>query len=312
MKTQTTYLKSCSTPRPISRASKYVLGSLAAAALLPGGISSSRADDAAAATSKVHALVSFEFSDHYLTPRGMDVQSHGLVFQPLVLGFFELYKGDGFIGNATIVGGVWNCFGSGQLPSSESGSTRGTSWYEIDPIAGMSFGFAKYLTLDVTYTDFNMQIFNIPFSQHLDTKLSFDDSAFLKAFALHPYVEYWKELDGKAVANTDAKPESSYYFDLGVAPGYTFKKIGLKLEMPCRVLLPDDKFYGTGAGSSSTIGLYEVGIKGTIPLDFMPAGYGHWSLHAGFKYMGFVDDNLKATQHKDGSTQVFAGLTTFF
>lgn len=291
-------------------------GLLAASLFSAAGTLAVHAEDAVTPPppppSKVHALVNFEFSDHYLTPRGMDVQSHGLVFQPLVLGFFDLYHGEHFLNSVTLVGGVWNCFGTGQLPSSTTGSTQGTSWYEIDPIAGFSFGVAKHFTLDVTYTAFNMQIFNIPFSQHLETKLSFDDSSYLKAFALHPYISYWQELENKAVASTDKDPISSYYFDIGVAPSYSFEKCGLKLELPCRVLLPNEDFYGTGAGSSSTVGLYEVGIKGTVPLKFMPEGYGHWSFHAGFKYMNFEDRNLRATQHRPGSTAVYAGISTFF
>ncbi len=312
MKTKKTNASSRLQPEKII--SRPVLGTLAAVAVLPMITSVVRADDAG---SKVDALVNLEFSDHYLTPRGMDVQNHGLVFMPLVLGFFHAYKGDSFLNSADLVAGVWNCYGTGKIPSSDSGGTKGTGWYEIDPIAGISLGLAKHFTLDVTWTAFNMQILNIPFSTHLDTKLSFDDSDYLKAFALHPYFEFWKELSGKAVQDTDANPESSYYFDIGVAPSYTFQNCGLKLEAPCRVLLPDSKFYGTGAGTadplpSSTVGLYEVGIKGTIPMKFMPEGYGHWSFHAGFKYMGFEDDNLEATQHRTGSTQVYAGLSTFF
>ena len=42
----------------------------------------------------MHALVNFEFSDKYLTPRGMIVQDEGVVFQPLVLGFANVYAGD--------------------------------------------------------------------------------------------------------------------------------------------------------------------------------------------------------------------------
>src|SRR5882762_6875758 len=92
--------------------------------------SSVRADDATP-PSKVHALVNFEFSDKYLTPRGMIVQDSGLVFQPLVLGFANVYADkDSFINSATIVGGIWNCFGSGRLASSDSGGTDKTSWYE--------------------------------------------------------------------------------------------------------------------------------------------------------------------------------------
>lgn len=264
--------------------------------------------------SRVHALVNFEFSDKYLTPRGMIVQNEGVVFQPLVLGFANLYNGeeDDFFKSVTLVGGVWNCFGSSGLPSSDSNGAKKTSWYEIDPIAGLSFGLAKGFTLDVTYTAFNMEVFNIPFSQHLETKLSFDDAPYLKKFALHPYVILWNELDGKAVANTDANPESSYYFDVGIAPGFTCEKSGIKIEAPCRMLLANEDFYGTGAGDSSTVGLWEVGLKASMPLKSMPAGYGNWGVHVGIKYMDFVDDNLIATQGQSDTWQVYAGVSTFF
>lgn len=288
------------------------------------------ADEAPA--SRVHALLNFEFSDKYLTPRGMIVQNQGLVFQQLTLGFFNLYHQDSLINDVTLVGGVWNCFGTDRIASSDSGGNDRTSWYEIDPIAGLSFGFAKHFTLDVTYTAFDMQILNIPFSQHLETKLSFDDSPYLKAFALHPYIIYWRELDGKATAaqvpffalpgpkpGPGSLPNSSGYFDIGVAPSYTFGSWDLKVEAPCRVLLPQANFYGEYFDESSTVGLYEVGVKATVPLKFMPKGYGSWSFHAGFKYQGFVDENLKQLQQfnatssaEDGATLLFCGLSTFF
>jgi len=303
--------------------------SAAVATLSMAAPSTARADDA---TSRVHALLNFEFSDKYLTPRGMIVQNEGLVFQPLVLGFFNLYKGDKGLNDVTLVGGIWNCFGTSRLPSSDSGGSDGTSWYEIDPIAGLSFTFAKNFTLSVTYTAFDMHIFNIPFSHHLETKLSYDDSELLGAFALHPYVIFWKELDGKATAaqvpffalpgpqpGPGSLPGSSFYFDIGVTPSYTFKDIGLKLEAPCRVLLPDSEFYGEYYAKASTVGLYELGIKASMPMNFMPKGYGHWNFHAGFKYMGFVDKNLQGMQQfnatgsaENHSTLIYCGLSSFF
>jgi hypothetical protein len=54
-------------------------------------------------------------------------------------------------------------------------------------------------------------------------------------------------------------------------------------------------------------------------MNFMPAGYGHWSCHAGVRYMYFVDDNLynlntfnapgKPTRD---TVQVYAGVSIFF
>ncbi|HSH96643.1 MAG TPA: hypothetical protein VK968_21015 [Roseimicrobium sp.] len=294
------------------------LASVTALTLLPFTASQAIAADAAAPAaepapppSKVNVLLNFEFASSYLTPRGMLVQKQGLVFQPLVLAFANIYKGDSAINSVTAVGGIWNCFGTSPLPASGPAGSL-TDWYEIDPIAGVSVGFAKDFTLDVTYTAFAMQIFNLGTSQHLETKLSFNDSPYLKAYALHPYVSFWKELSGKAVANTDPVPKSSYYFDLGIAPSYTFENCGLKIEAPCRMLIPDDKFYGTGVGKGTTVGLWEAGLKGSIPLKFMPEGYGHWSFHAGYKYMKFEDPNLKITQGQANTWQVYCGISTFF
>ena len=316
-------------------ASKLILGTMAIATL-PLISTRSHADPAAPAPapppSRTDALVNFEFSDKYLTPRGMIVHDSGLDFQNLVLGFFNLYKSDSFISDVTVIPGVWNDFSSdGVSIHAPFGSSPKTDWVEIDPIAGVSVGFAKHFKLDVTYTAFNMQILDIGTSQHLDTKLEFDDSSYLKAFALHPYFEYWQELANKATAadvpslvdplnkHLGSGPGSSYYFEVGAAPSYTFQNLGLKVELPCRVLLPNKNFYGEYYSSASTVGLYEVGIKATLPLKFMPQGYGHWSVNAGFRYMGLVDKNLQDMQEFNApeksvsdTVQIYAGITTFF
>jgi hypothetical protein len=290
--------------------SNFMLGTLAAAAVLPLAVNTARADEA---PTRVNALVDLGISSHYLTPRGMDVSRQGVVFQPMVLAFFDLYKSDDFINDVSLVGGVWNCFGTHQLPSTQGYPKSQTGWYETDPIAGISVGFAKHFKLSVTYTDFSMQIENIPFSQHLETKLAFDDSDYLKAFALHPYILFWDELSGKAVASTDANPSSSYYFDAGIAPGYTFKDFhNVKLEAPCRILMAPSEFYGSAAGQTTFVSLYEFGVKASVPLDFMPAGYGHWNAAVGFKRMGFDNPNLRATQGEAGSTVVYGDISTFF
>jgi hypothetical protein len=85
------------------------------------------------------------------------------------------------------------------------------------------------------------------------------------------------------------------------------------------VLLPDSEFYGEYYDEASFVGLYEVGVKATVPMNFMPKGYGNWSFHAGFKYMGFVDDNLQKMQQfnatsssESHSTLLFCGISSFF
>ena len=271
---------------------------------------------ARADNSNVNVLVNSEVSDKYLTPRGMIVADHGLTYQQLLLAFVNLYKGNGFIDSLTFVPGVWADFTSHPIAIHASG--RGAAdWVETDPIAGLSLKFARDFKLDVTYTAFDMHILDIGTSQHLSTTLSFDDSSYLKDFALHPYVIFWRELDGKATAAANFGAPSSYYFDVGIAPSASIGSV--KIEAPMNVLLPNSKFYGTHFASSSTVGLYELGLKGTVPVSFMPKGYGSWSFHAGVNYMNFVDKNLQHLALGGGfgnpvhdTFQVYAGLGTFF
>jgi hypothetical protein len=56
---------------------------------------------------KVHILADLEFANEYLTPRGLIVVNQGLTIQPLVLGLVNVYKGDSFINDVTLVPGVW-------------------------------------------------------------------------------------------------------------------------------------------------------------------------------------------------------------
>jgi len=287
--------------------------------------------------SPIDLLLSVQFSNEYVTPRGMIVHDEGLTIQPLLLAFVNLYKGDTFIDSAKIVGGVWNDYSTSPVSvNAPFGSQPRTHWTEIDPIFGISLDIWKHFELDVTYTAFVEQILNIGTSNHLDSKITFDDSDYLKAFALHPFFEYWQELTGKATdadvpyavfgpsRNSASHPDpgSSYYLNVGIDPQYTFGPHvlgGLKIEAPCSVLLPNERFYGTYYGPSSTVGLFELGVKATVPITCMPANYGHWSVNAGFNYFNFVDNNLyhlnefNAPQEPKRDTwQIYGGISAFF
>lgn len=274
--------------------------------------------DSAPAASRFHLLTKLEVSDKYLTPRGMIVQNEGVTIQPLVLGFMDVYDGqpDAFLSDITIVGGVWCDYATEGVPDGLGPDASDTNFIEIDPIFGLSLGLGKNFKLDVTYTAFAMQILDIGTSHHLETKLSYNDTDLLGAFALHPYLLFWKELDGKATAAANFGVDESYYFELGISPGTKFGSV--KLEAPIRVVLPASDFYGETFGSSSTVGLYEVGLKATIPIS-MPAGYGFWNAYVGVRYVDFVDDNLKQLANgggfgpsTDDTVQVYAGLSIFF
>lgn len=278
-------------------------------------------------------LLNVEFADKYVTPRGQIVRDRGLTIQPLALIFLNAYKGEGFINSFTIVGGGWWDFGTSLVSKRAATAYPKTNWSEFDPIGGISVGFAKRFKLDVTYTAFVERYHDIETSHHLETKLSFDDSDFLKAFALHPYVSFWQELEGKSTAadvgqavfgpsaksGSHPQPGSSFYFEIGIDPSYTFANLGdLKLEAPCRIQLADNRFYGNYFGGSSPLAIWELGMKASIPLKFIK-GPGHWSVHAGFKYMNFEDVSLEDMQvfNDPGKVvrdtwQAYGGISVFF
>ena len=98
----------------------------------------------APAPSRVDALFNLEFSNEYLTPRGMIVQDKGLTVQPLVIGLVNLYKSDCFINSLTFVPGVWNDFASSPVRFTlRSGAVRKLAGSKSIPLLGYPWGSPK-------------------------------------------------------------------------------------------------------------------------------------------------------------------------
>lgn len=265
--------------------------------------------------SSIHALLQLDFSDHYITPRGLNVENEGMVFQPLFLVFWDLYNDkNSLIQDVTLTTGVWSSF-----HTRASGADPG-HWNEFDPIAGLAFKFADNFKLDLNYTAFDSMVDSYPTSSHLEVKLSYDDSKALGAFALHPFVAYWQELNYKAtVAFNPKTSEESSYFTIGINPGF---KIGsVKFELPTYINLVNDNFYqkfdGTGGGSG--LAVFGTELKMSVPLTFIPKEMGFWSFYAGVKYYHLSNDGLRdgnsvltANEHKDDLVQFHGGISIFF
>jgi hypothetical protein len=263
----------------------------------------------------LHALLQLDFSDHYITPRGLNVENEGLIFQPLFLVFADLYSEPGaFLSDVSLTAGVWSSF-----HTHKSGADPG-HWNEWDPILGLSFKFAENWKLDTTFTCFDSMVDSYPTSTHFEAKLSFDDSKYLGAFALHPWVAFWQELDEKATVTFDpSTSEQSFYFTIGVDP--SFKVGSVKIEFPTYINLVGEDFYqkfdGTGGGSGLAVFCTE--IKASVPLTFVPKDLGFWTLYAGVKYYhldneGLEDGNsvLTPNEHKQDLVQFHGGISIFF
>ncbi len=283
----------------------------ATAALLALAGTSARAQ-----TSKVNALINLEFSDHYITPRGLDVENQGVVFQPLVLILWDLYSDkDSEVNDISLTTGAWD-----SVHTHPSGAIPG-HWNEIDPISGLTFKIEKAWQLDVFYTAFHSQVHSYPTSTNLDIKLTYHDIG-SNGITLNPYVEFFDEVKNKATVDLNpATSHTSSYFAFGIDPTMPLKN-GLKLELPTFTNLVQKDFYqrfdGTGGGSGFALVSTELKISG--PLTFISGGYGHWSWYAGAQYYhlmnaGLLDGNeaLNATAKRERNLfQGHAGVTIFF
>ena len=265
--------------------------------------------------SSLHALLQLDVSDHYITPRGLNVENEGAIFQPLFLVFADLYTNkEAFLSSISATAGVWS-----SIHTNESGADPG-HWNEFDPIFGLTFKFAKQLKFDATYTSFISMVDSYPTSHHLELKLSLDDSPWLGAFALNPYVAYWQELSNKAtVTFNQATSQTSYYFTLGIDP--TIKLGSAKLEFPTFINIVGEDFYQRMDGSPGGDGLALVctGAKLSLPMSFVPKQYGFWTFYAGVKYYhlendGLLDGNmvLTANEHRKDLVQFHTGISIFF
>ncbi len=263
-----------------------------------------------------HFLLQLDFSDHYITPRGLNVENQGLVFQPLLLSFWSLYSNkDAFLNDVTLTAGMWSSF-----HTQESGADPG-NWNEWDPILGLSFGLGEYFKFETNYTAFKSMVDSYDTSHHLELKLKFDDSKWLGDFALNPYVAYWQELENKATVAFDASTsEESYYFTLGVNPGV---KLGpVKLEFPTYINLCGNEFYQEfdGSGGGSGLAVFGTEIKASVPLTFIPKECGFWTGYVGVKYYHLSNDGLldgnqvlgADASRKEDLVQVHGGISIFF
>jgi hypothetical protein len=254
---------------------------------------------------KIHVFVQNEFSDKYLTPRGLVVEDKGLVWQPLVVFLINLYSADsGFLTDATLAPGNW-----ATVHSHRDGPQK-RNWNEDDPFVGLNLKFYKDFELDTTYTAFVSENGSFPTSTNLDVKLTYHDHFLPAGFSINPYVEYFDELTNKAtVVLNSATSKKGYYFQFGIDPTYTIKTsfLPITIELPTYFSEVSDNFYqkldGTGGGSG--VGLFSSEIKASVPLNFIPKSYGHWTAYVGFQY-----DYLSNAGVLDGNSVLGTGTRT--
>ena len=225
---------------------------------------------------------------------GITLENQGAILQPYANIYFNLYEGAGFLNNVSLNLGVWNSFHSNHTLAS---STR--NWFEFDFLAGLSFTFGKYFTLSPGYVAYTSPGNYFSTAHVAQLKLSVDDSDFLGAWALNPYVMVEAELDGKAGNGTD----EGFYYEVGIAPGCKAGPVAISL--PIKAGFGSNDYYAENAG----YGFFSAGVALGYDLAFVPECYGTWTVSASATYFNYGDVNARATSVKNDEVNavVFGG-----
>jgi hypothetical protein len=229
--------------------------------------------------------------------RGLVLENQGVIAQPYLDLYFKLYEGTGFINKVQLNLGLWSSIHSHPQPDGSTDTTR--NWYEFDYTPGIAITFAKNFTFTASYFEFDSPASSFDTARSLNFNLAYDDTDLLGAFALHPHFTYLREITAPGFAGL--APDGDY-FEIGVAPGYTFKGFPLTVTIPLTVGLGANHFY-----LDDTYGYFSAGCQLSVPLSFIPECYGKWTLSAGYTYYNLGGDVALTTNTNHHNQHVFQG-----
>jgi hypothetical protein len=211
----------------------------------------------------------------------------GFDVQPYLDLYFQLYAGTGFLNKVTLNLGLWSNLATDTKPSLGGPVTRGlSSWTEFDWMPGVSFVFAKNFTLTVSYFEFDYPAQGSSPQRSINTSIAYDDTDLLGMWALHPHFTYLQELTGNPNGGhvglgLAGGSKLGQYYEVGIAPAFTFmkdSKYAPTLTIPVTGGFGSNGFYGTG------FGYFSAGATISVPLAFIPSGFGSWTANFGGTY----------------------------
>jgi hypothetical protein len=247
----------------------------------------------------IHGFFESPFKTSYVTPRGLVVFDHGVVWQPVVglvlpLGF-EL----GPITKTALVAGIWNSVAMSQADPGVGG------WEEMDVFVDFGFTIANKVKTDITFGDWNFPgsvapPFKPKAEKNIDVKFVYDDSDLWpkdSGFSVNPYADVFFAVAGSSTVVL-GRQGSTGYVELGIAPSYTYKGVTnfpITLTMPIYCSVGPAGYWGeeiSGGHHAGNFGVLSASLNGQVPLPFIPVKYGYWHADAGVSYFYLKNDNL--------------------
>jgi hypothetical protein len=233
-------------------------------------------------------------TDYYF--RGILQEDDSYIFQPWGEVTFKLFEGSPAFGNVGLTIGTWNSLHGGETGVAGNNADPDL-WYESDFYTKLSWTFLEDFSSAVIYTAYMSPNDRFGTVQEVAFSLGYNDAKLLGPFALNPSVLLAVEFKGQA----DAGTSRGVYLQAGVAPGYTFNAGGtypVTLTVPLAVGLSLSEYYEFGTGDDETFGFFQGGVGVAVPLAFIPASFGAWTLKGGLTVL-HLGDNLRAINNDD-------------
>lgn len=206
--------------------------------------------------------------------RGILQEWSGFIVEPNLDLFFKLIdNGDKSFFNSLVLNlSLWDSFHSNKTGVPPGSHSTVSSWYESDYYVGLTATFAKNFSFQTSYFEFDYPSGVADPQRSLNFQLNYNDSDLLGAFALHPHLTYLYNFQGIA----GLKHTHANYFEVGLAPGYTFapkSTYPVTLTAPLTAGFGDSRFYG-----GDSFGYFSAGLSLGVPLAFISPHYGTWTL----------------------------------
>jgi len=244
------------------------------------GLSSQvRAEEAAAEEGlKITGLVGADYTSHFVL-FGYDTWAVGNEFgtDPTLNPYAEIAIDFDLF---TVVAGTW-----GDINSNTT-SAIGGNVQEVDIYFGIYIPVDKF-TFGIGYQDW---MFGGQVEKVLDLSVAYDDSELLGAFALSPKFTAHKSMSGGELTTlggtTGDIKDSGWAFVLSLTPGfipYESEAFNIELSFPINIGFGDDDYYGSSQNSFA-FAWASVGVAASIPLKFIPAKYGAWTIGVSLTY----------------------------
>jgi hypothetical protein len=258
----------------------------------------------------IHGFVDVSFGGDYMTPRGLHVTGSGLTTQIAAGLSLDLYKNkNNFINKFSVYTGTWNDLWS------ERHDPGVGSWQEFDWWVGAQIGFAQNWMLDAQYVEFLNPGSNGWTQRNMSLTLSYDDTSWGWPIAIKPYVRGWYQFSGPS--NVTTGKVSSGYVEFGMNPTLDMKnQWGVYFIAPTWVSVgPKDYWTASPATVCGTIatpcgtsnaGVFSTGLTMYVPVTWIPANYGKWTVRGGFQYYHLINDYLLQGQVNTGVVGSFA------